>query len=116
MTIGGIHGSGGGGIDRVPLSIVDATRLAVVELAAAAPAVQSAAFSPDGTRIVTVSRDSTARVWDAASGAEIARLALDARVTALSIHGSNVVVGDALGRVHVFEAGKLLSVDDPSHG
>ena len=30
--------------------------------------VYSAAFSPDGTRIVTASRDNTARLWDAASG------------------------------------------------
>ena len=31
----------------------------------------SAAFSPDGTRIVTASDDSTARLWDAATGAQI---------------------------------------------
>lgn len=36
--------------------------------------VWSAAFSPDGARIVTASGDDTARVWDAATGAEIARL------------------------------------------
>jgi WD40 repeat protein len=34
----------------------------------------SAAFSPDGTRIVTASSDKTARIWDAASGEEIAAL------------------------------------------
>ncbi|HUK08431.1 MAG TPA: WD40 repeat domain-containing protein [Stellaceae bacterium] len=36
--------------------------------------VLSAAFSPDGTRIVTASEDNTARLWDAASGKEIAAL------------------------------------------
>src|SRR5262249_14463069 len=36
--------------------------------------VYSAAFSPDGTRIVTASDDKTARIWDAASAKEIAVL------------------------------------------
>jgi WD40 repeat protein len=34
--------------------------------------VFSAAFSPDGSRIVTASDDDTARIWDAATGKEIA--------------------------------------------
>jgi hypothetical protein len=37
-------------------------------------AVYSAAFSPDGSRIVTASADKTARIWDAATGKEIAVL------------------------------------------
>ena len=36
--------------------------------------VTSAAFSPDGSRIVTASEDKTARIWDAATGKEIAVL------------------------------------------
>jgi WD40 repeat protein len=36
--------------------------------------VVSAAFSPDGSRIVTASVDKTARIWDAASAKEIAVL------------------------------------------
>jgi WD40 repeat protein len=36
--------------------------------------VTSAVFSPDGTRILTASWDSTARLWDAATGAETAVL------------------------------------------
>jgi WD40 repeat protein len=33
--------------------------------------IWSAAFSPDGTRIVTASEDRTSRVWDAATGREL---------------------------------------------
>ena len=33
----------------------------------------SAAFSPDGQRIVTASADKTARIWDAASGKPIGK-------------------------------------------
>ena len=33
--------------------------------------VHSAVYNPDGTRVVTVSEDGTARVWDANSGDEL---------------------------------------------
>ncbi len=33
--------------------------------------VKSAAFSPDGERVVTASDDGTARIWDAESGAQL---------------------------------------------
>ena len=36
--------------------------------------VYSAAFSPDGTRVVTASADQTARLWDAATGKALATL------------------------------------------
>ncbi|HMC48957.1 MAG TPA: hypothetical protein VKJ77_26825, partial [Caballeronia sp.] len=36
--------------------------------------VASAAYSPDGTRIVTASNDKTARIWDARTGAKLAVL------------------------------------------
>ncbi len=36
--------------------------------------LSDAAFSPDGTRVVTASWDRTARLWDAASGNTIAVL------------------------------------------
>ena len=66
--------------------------------------VESAAYSGDGSRIATVSDDCTARIWDTANGAEIARVVLDASVTAARhARRDTLALGDALGRVHIFE-------------
>jgi len=46
--------------------------------------VVSVSFSPDGTRIVTASQDTTARVWDTATGQEL-----------VVLHGGKVVVRSA---------------------
>ncbi len=51
-----------------------ATGASLAELKGHTNSVRSAAFSPDGTRIVTASQDSTARVWDAVMGASLAEL------------------------------------------
>lgn len=42
--------------------------------------VESAAFSPDGTRVVTASSDGTSRVWDPASGEQVLMLRMPANV------------------------------------
>ena len=42
--------------------------------------VQSATFSPDNTKIVTVSNDKTARIWDITTQKELARFAHDSYV------------------------------------
>lgn len=76
-------------------------------------AVNSAVFSPDGTRIVTGGDDHTARVWDAASGHPIATLAghedavLDAE---FSPDGKRIVTAstDGTGRVWDAETGRPL--------
>src|SRR5260370_1146045 len=66
-------------------------------------AVFSAAFSPDGRRVVTASGDKAARVWDAATGKERARVAGRQGVdlcAARSLDGKRVVTasGDQAAR------------------
>ncbi len=46
----------------------------LLTLSGHASGVNSAAYSPDGERIVTASEDGTAKVWDAESGEELLTL------------------------------------------
>jgi Novel STAND NTPase 1/WD domain, G-beta repeat len=66
----------------------------------------SAAFSPDGTRVVTASIDKTARLWDAATGKEIAVLrGHDGLVSsaAFSPDGTRVVTASTDGTARLWD-------------
>ena len=66
----------------------------------------SVAFSPDGKFVVSGSGDRTARVWEAATGKEIARITHDriVRSVAFSPNGTYVVSGSDDGSARVWEA------------
>ena len=69
--------------------------------------VWSAAFSPDGSRIVTASEDKTARVWDANTGAVLATLSGHSGPVlsaAFSPDGSRVVTASMDHSVRVWNA------------
>ena len=69
--------------------------------------VNSAAFSPDGTRIVTASDDGTARVWDAATGAQVQELGgheHEVTTAAFSPDGTRIVTASDLGTARVRDA------------
>jgi WD40 repeat protein/serine/threonine protein kinase len=88
---------------------------AILALRGHARSILSAAFSPDGTRVITASRDETARVWDASTGQEIAILrGHDHGVTsaAFSPDGTRVVTGswDDTARVWDASTGKQLAL------
>ena len=74
----------------------------------------TAAFSPDGKRVVTASRDKTARVWDAASGQPVATLRGHTDMVnsaAFSPDGQRVVTAseDKTARVWDAASGQLLA-------
>ena len=72
--------------------------------------VLSAAFSPDGSRIVTASDDRTAKVWDAKSGAEVLTLkghAKKVNSASFSRDGTRVVTASDDGTAKVWPARPL---------
>jgi WD40 repeat protein len=76
----------------------------------------AAAFSPDGKRLVTCSRDTTARVWDAATGKEICDpLQHDEEVSCavFSTDGRRVATGSRDGALRVWEAEVGLPLTPP---
>lgn len=76
--------------------------------------VFSAVFSPDGTRVVTASKDNTARIWDASSAQLIATLqghSGSVLSSAFSSDGTKVVTAssDSTARVWDASSGKLIA-------
>ena len=67
----------------------------------------SAAFSPDGARIVTASDDGTARIWDATTGGEIVALRGHedwCRVPSFSPDGARIVTASDDGTARIWDA------------
>jgi WD40 repeat protein len=76
--------------------------------------VVTAAFSPDGKRVVTASGDKTARIWDSASGTVLATLTGhqdELSMGAFSPHGQRVVTAskDTSARVWYAASGRVLA-------
>ena len=79
-------------------------------------AVNSACFSADGAHILTASDDRTARLWDSGTGREIVSIILEAAIGAASLHDGTIALGDALGRIHVFDADTLSGAGASADG
>jgi WD40 repeat protein len=79
-------------------------------------AVYSASFSPDGLRVVTAGGDETARVWDAATGAELLSLPHNnvVRRVYYSPDGGRILTASNKARVWDALTGKLLASSEES--
>ena len=78
----------------------------VIELKGHTGWVNSVAFSPDGKRIVTGSRDDTARIWDAETGKELQKLegyASTVNSVAFSPDGKKIVTGSTDGTARIWD-------------
>ena len=76
--------------------------------------VRSAAFSPDGRRIVTASNDKSARVWDAATGRQLAVLSghdQAVRTAAFSPDGRRIVTASADQTARIWDAATAKPLD-----
>jgi WD40 repeat protein len=71
--------------------------------------VFTAAFSPDGNRVVTASNDNTGRIWDAVTGEEVGVLRgrphkIDFVSAAYAPDGRRIVTASADGKARVWPA------------
>ena len=82
--------------------------------------MRSAAFSPDGKRIVTASRDKTARLWDAESGKQIGEPLTghtDAVLSAaFSPDGKRIVTASADKTARLWDAESGKQIGEPLTG
>ena len=67
--------------------------------------VNAVAFAPDGTRVMTGSGDSSARLFDPATGTELARLVHEGPVNAVAFapDGTRVMTGSGDGSARLFD-------------
>ncbi|HEX3764726.1 MAG TPA: TIR domain-containing protein, partial [Kofleriaceae bacterium] len=93
-----------------------AAALPRVTLVGHTAAVVAAAFSPDGHRAVTASRDHTARIWNIDTGRELTPPLVHGelvRVAAFSPDGTRVVTASSDGTARVWDASTGAPVTPP---
>ena len=97
----------GAGSSVLRMLFAEAAHLLPIATIAHADRIERLAFSPDGARVATASRDGTARIWDAATGAPVipplphCDAVLD---VGFDPAGARVVTASADGTVRIWDA------------
>jgi WD40 repeat protein len=94
-----------GGIFSTALALWDAgTGKRLSDVPGHLSTITAAAFSADGARLLTLSKDRTLRTWEAASGRELSRLAVEPSAhAALALDGTSLFVGRERGAIEVLD-------------
>lgn len=71
--------------------------------------VTGVAWSPDGSKLASVSFDKTLRIWDARNGKQIKRLDIGQNANCVAWSRDKIAVGDDSGTVHIFDPGSYQS-------
>jgi WD40 repeat protein len=92
------------------LRLLDLESLSVAEIAAVGGLIRTMALNPAGNRLLTAGTDGVAVVWDTATWTATAEFVADTALTRGAISATDdVVLGDALGRLHVFRIEEVPS-------
>ena len=67
--------------------------------------VTGVVWSPDGSKVASVSFDKSLRIWDARTGKQIKKKEIGQAALSVAWTGSEIAVGDAAGTLHLFDTG-----------
>ncbi len=96
-------------------TFLQAANVPSIELKGHTEEISFAAFSSDGKKIVTVSEDETARIWDVDSGKELHKQKLAGRFLAVSQDGKRIITHDwendrTVYRIWSTDTGKMQAI------
>ncbi len=114
LALDPVHGqfvsiaAGGGNTTGYDTYVLNSGDLSVQSTLDTGPFPRSAAYHPDGARVLTAHTSGEVQLWEVATGNLIQTLTIDgeARVMAISAHGDYLAVSDNAQRFNIYQIGE----------